>query len=286
MTARNPTEHDICPPVGDVFGDDSELASELMTEPSASAEAAAIADTLRWEHASSASDSARSYESGASARLAIIRQACSSCALADCLVRDNLQAAADRRLPHQGIETSPPYSFALDTNVIRTERDATPAKQLAELRGMQVLDEQAELPTFVLHRASGKPLSIEVIDATSVIANGNIGPANPAELAILQRKLATSATERNDSGQPQAFSPDGQMIRRIYTQPNSGAQLYEVRMNGKSRLYFMPCPPNTTRPHNRIILIGSHGDSSQHQRRFIAAVIKNSARPIYKFANS
>lgn len=286
LTPRKSQEHGICLPVSEVFGDDTELAVELMSDPSANAEAGTIAESLRREYAQAAHDPTRSYESGASARLAIIRKDCGRCALQGCLVKATLQAAADRRLFQQDSEVSPLSSFALDKGVIRAEREATPVKELVELRGMQLLDGEAKLPTCILHRTSDNPLVIEVIDATSVIANGNVSPARPDQLAVLQRKLSSSATEYDNSGQPQAFNPNRQMIKQLYTQPEGGAKLYEVRVGGKSRLYFMACPPNSERSHNRIILIGSHGDSSQDQRKFIAAAIKESLRPVHKFAQS
>ena len=76
------------------------------------------------------------------------------------------------------------------------------------------------------------------------------------------------------------------MVVETIIQPAGDAKIYELRMSGKSRLYYI-AHRSKNGALNHIVILGSHGDSQQDQRKFLNTIVKNpDDKVIHRFDTS
>lgn len=262
-----------------------------MGEAGAHDEAADIADGLRWEHASTAKNPHKNYIDGISATRALNVLKCSKCVLEKCLVRDMLQNASHKQ-PYPTAPTPlnrerPTHHEASLLSMLTSQeidqfpQNDTPLKDVIDsLEGVHLrsnIPTTTGLPTTFIRNAHNDMPPVELIDATNVVDSGNIPPANTESSRVLLNKIALLATKPNGDNQPQIHHPSSIMTKVIRVQAGN-ARIDEVRMAGKSRLFFMIRLPEEERRYDRIILLGSHGDSAQYQHAFFRRVFPDTRR--------
>ena len=310
--------HEPCEPVAAEFGDDPEEASKLMHDADLDGPklASEIAIAQRWQHALGGAiikDPTELFESGASAKIAKAKLKCGSCAVSNCLVKDDLDAAAvrasraildvNKNLANEPLKNGPestetkrggeqePDTRAIsallniaesnpDLNIYRPRGEVkkTPASELSALEGLRLKDPNAELGVSLLVVAgvdTPKPLLVEVVDASNVVNNSNIEPANKFNFMNLTGKLLRLCTQLNDKGEPQAFNPKDKMSKRLFDDPGGKTKMIEVRGAGKSRLYYIAQQPveNHETGNYRVVILGSNGDSASDQSKIIDSII-------------
>lgn len=159
-----------------------------------------------------------------------------------------------------------------------------------EIGGLYHRDELPELSTFdgipderfastIVTTSTGNTFS--VIDTTEggdqpASRNGyDSGSAN--EYVILCGKLLDRMIAVDGKGQPHVMSPD-RIMQKIIKTTDAGT-LFEMRMNGKDRLYFtvLPKPDGQDSPTTaRIVIVGRHGGSGRTQQQFLLRLLGKS----------
>jgi len=105
-----------------------------------------------------------------------------------------------------------------------------------------------------------------VIDASDAVGfHGESAP--PRDYAILATKLLDRMSERDSSGKPQILSADNKMQKPIYKL--GGVPVFELRMNGKNRMYIAVDSSQKDGQPYRITILGSHGGDAATQRAFL-----------------
>ena len=110
--------------------------------------------------------------------------------------------------------------------------------------------------------------SFIVIDATSAFPYKG-EQATTEDYGILSAKLLNRMAEHDVSGKPQILSGDNAMQKPI--KRAADGNIYELRMNGKNRMYIMINSQDNGEP-DRITILGTHGGNAQTQREFIDMV--------------
>lgn len=113
--------------------------------------------------------------------------------------------------------------------------------------------------------------TLVVLDAaeSSASRQGVHDKESVGEYVILCGKLLGRMVEVGPDGLPQILHQDMKMQKTISA--INGGTLFEMRMNGKDRLYFTVVrqPEGERGPTARIVLLGSHGGDERTQQEFI-----------------
>ena len=299
----------ICAPVAEIFGDEPGFAKELMQDPGSVGDVGSLTTNLRWNYAGASPRPNEAYLSGESAGAAIQALGCNSCTFAGvCLVKESLTAETPDekkmdiaeqllsapgwlkvvRAGHQfngvriGELDGKKIVEAIDSGklsrdeilggVISSEIGITQAADLPELTGFAYDSQVADtaLKRYLIEPINGQAPPVEVIDASGLIDHRRVQPASPKNLAILYRKFLSNIVQADSSGRSHILEPDMTMQKQIHSQHEGQGKLFEIRMSGKSRLYFTVTAPDDTKPC-RVVIIGSHGDTEADQKDFIDA---------------
>jgi predicted patatin/cPLA2 family phospholipase len=138
---------------------------------------------------------------------------------------------------------------------------------LPEIAGLRSVNAQTELTANNITTESGDVFT--VIDASKAI------PANNEALTldgygVITAKMLDRMAARNGSGKPQILTADNTMQKVI--ESYGSAKMFELRMGGKTRLYFIVQERPSEVVDARIIILGAHGDNEQAQHRFLRTV--------------
>ena len=304
-----------CPPVVTHLGEAPTVVAELLGD--AEVGQALAADTAEQFTAANAR-SGEDLENGRAASSAILALGCEACTLAGCEVRANLneqvlQGEALRTADQ--LITAPTWLNAVRVNRFGPERfallqdreyvvhEATENGGLTELLGGVTNDfggiiydpttvpEYAGLTFRKTEAGTTKPMeshiikpldgaapAVEVVDARDALNTSNVAPAPPKQEGILLEKLIGRMMSVDGNGIPQILTADNKMQKRLAAQPNSTGTVFELRMEGKNRMYVLVAPTHHDQAPYRITILGSHGDNEQDQQRFIGSVIASATR--------
>ena len=113
--------------------------------------------------------------------------------------------------------------------------------------------------------------ALTVLDASESAASRQAthNRESVGEYVILCGKLLGRMVDVGPDGMPQIMRQDQKMQKSI--SPINGGTLFEMRMNGKDRLYFtvVKQPEGEQGPTARIVILGSHGGDERTQQEFI-----------------
>jgi hypothetical protein len=117
---------------------------------------------------------------------------------------------------------------------------------------------------LTVHEITTLAATYDVIDASDAVGykGDQIGPREYGNLAS---KVLNRMEELDSTGKPQIFTADNTMQKVI--SKFGDATLFEMRMQGKNRMYFWASQPPEQNP--QIVIIGSHGGDESSQRDFI-----------------
>ena len=183
--------HNTCAPIQAEFGDHIEAASTMSNPDLAELSndiAVSIAEGMRKDNAQTASNPERSYESGASARLALIRNECGTCALQGCMVKQQLEDVSANRSWGES-DSSRPLQF--DSKVEFIIGPIASTSNIPELQNIKAA-ERHDIPTYILSgRQTCKPFT-KIIDARDAVQTGKIEPAQDHVNLIFSYKSCRS----------------------------------------------------------------------------------------------
>lgn len=141
---------------------------------------------------------------------------------------------------------------------------------LPELANVACIDKDAELVAHKIETDNGDVFT--VIDATLPVGFTGTAP-DALSYGVLTGKLLNRMRERDPQGNPQIMTADSNnKMQKSITRMESGANTFEIRMNGKKRLYVVVQPNAGKGEAARITIMGSHGGDERTQKDFIAHI--------------
>lgn len=297
-----------CAPVGAEFG--TPPNQELLNDPNIAEVIEEVGDRLGAAHPTNSYAGNETVRRGQEAALAIKAIGCTACELSNtCAVQTNLEERVSlgqktanilektemignaptwlsaARLQTSGMTSKDIRTLVTDWGAAQeaiqdgtldrfigatTNRAAKPVikAQLPELAAIGSIPKDKPLRSDIVTVKTGKTFT--VVDAS--VDHGSkdsITDESRKEYGILCAKLVERMGSDDRSGDPQIFHQDQKMqktIRRL-----GDAELYEMRMSGKNRLYFTvtKTPDDESGSIGRIVILGAHGGDASTQRKFI-----------------
>jgi hypothetical protein len=144
-------------------------------------------------------------------------------------------------------------------------------QDLPELEGIKASSlKSSGAEPFGAHLVETEVGKFIVMDASRPNQNEDL-----KEYFILCGKLLKKMSEKDVDGQPQIMNED-QKIQKAIRRMGTGT-LYEMRMAGKNRLYFVllpdPSPDDPNEITARITIVGNHNGDAATQQRFINSLL-------------
>ena len=162
---------------------------------------------------------------------------------------------------------------ALLAGIINIETDPLSVSDTPGLRDIKTINPDAQLPGQVLYGPDKDSKSgVEVYDAREYITGFNGTQMDAKSEINVLGKFASLCVNEEAPGTPMVVSAQGEISRPITAWRNKDGRLFEIRMNGKNRLYYLVLPNSPQSGRARVVLIGGHGDSSTEQDIFIDAI--------------
>lgn len=277
-----------CQPVFEHFGNDPELAKELMGYPSAAPVIDNAALTLEREAAATFGIPENALNSGSAARRAQLT--CGRCALRGvCMVRERLALLeTKRRGTYRPHESQAPRESQLIRSIHskNTSTEITSAKipttSVTDKLGPGImLNQRTTATTLDAVSIPGGRQLVTIIDASPIIQHDGLTQATAKELEMLYNKLVELATASNEAGTSQLFNTNSRSIKKLVLQNAKTINIYEIRVGGKARLYFTTSPPSESNQHLIVTILGSHGDNPASQKSFLSKLTGNYDNPSY-----
>lgn len=157
--------------------------------------------------------------------------------------------------------------------------------EFPELKSLTAIEQRVKLgrslPGTRIKFEGDDARSYDVYDATSAV-DFKGEPLSREDNGIILEKLYDRIHEVDAKGQAQIAHPDGTMQKPLHKGKSTGLvpNLYELRMNGKNRLYFTYEAANTDTEDSRtklksgtnsgrIVILGGHGGDVTTQSDFL-----------------
>lgn len=134
---------------------------------------------------------------------------------------------------------------------------------LPELQKVRNADPDAVIGGHTITTQNGDKFT--VLDASKAVGFSGTAPSR-ADYIVMVNKLLGRMSSRDEQGKPQILNADGKMQSPIYQL--NGVPVFELRMNGKNRMYLAIDSSQTEEPP-RITILGSHGGDAETQRAFL-----------------
>jgi len=141
---------------------------------------------------------------------------------------------------------------------------------LPELSGTHSIPTDKPLRTDTIRTPNGKAFT--VVDATIGLGSkDDITDESRKEYGILCAKFVERLKETGADGLPQILKQDQNQTMQKTIYRRGDAEIFEMRMSGKNRLYFsvVKLPNEDGQPIARLVILGAHGGNAQTQRAFI-----------------
>lgn len=288
-----------CVPLGQEI--DSELR-DVLQAPEFRAELTEIAEQQEYANVRAHDD----LETGRAAERAVQEIGCASCLLADvCVINETLTGKAEAGAEHEAfmdkavmLASAPKWLTAARISragidgaslveklkgSVEEQDEAINQAPLEDLVGgveNHIADEvtKDQIPILASHTKIAPDAKLEIHDVSTAAGNYRVVDASAAvgfkganldaaSYGVLSNKLLARMEEVDSTGQPQIFTADNKMQKVISKQGDS--TLFELRMNGKNRMYLWVTHGKQEGDPNEVVILGSHGGDESTQRAFI-----------------